>query len=1024
MVRGFTPIIGLAVVVALALAAVFGSMSLANPAQAAVGQPADAELTERVDSPQVVPASFTVSAVTGGATLSWTAAAATPAPTAWVVNITPGGGQTTALRVTSRVEATPDTLGVFSGYLTGGTDLITSTGASIGGLTNETEYCFTVQLVTASGSSAPTDSMCVTPGAMPGGTTTITAVTPGAGQVELSWTYSTPSGPAVAKWQYGQRANGETDFSWKDLGDVELDGTTYKATVTGLMASGTTAQDFAVRPVSARGVAGAEDDSTGLADGASGYTITVGPTFEAQSQKPGSNTRYDITIPISLDTAATPPETFSTVTDEIVVELEDYSVPPSIAETAVAVTLTRGEGAATACTDAATSCSTTTIVDSLSVSGEKIAITIGDWNKDRTGGNQASYTAVKDDDNITIVLKQSAGIKNPTKAGNYGPAIEVKATNDPSNKLVDIDMTDRHTIQRIVKLSEEDGGLGDTVMATASGFEKNVTVRFFIDGYDGRVPNGMLNQGEDILCAATSGGDNVASCEFTVSTPVFKSGDNYVNARDGVGNVGTFQMHDDQKFTLKPSIKPTPAGGSPGEIIQVQLASFMQGAVTRVSLAGRDICGGTSGQTCNGSVNNQGTGTTRVAIPNWAGSGVQELKVWVGSQDDKANVTIAGPRVVSTPSTVVANQRVSLIGTGFSPNARLGNITPNTDEIPPAISIGGATIDWNDVNDGRVVNVDDSGNWSASVDLPMVEATTGEGERLIRITDSKGRTGAKNVTLAARDFTITPPAGRVGTLAVVRGMGYPGKNDEGTSFTIDVTYKVSERSETRVSVVPDASGRFEVQLRIPTTAAIPSTNQVEVSFNLERNEGTITDVKQHMVPEGIINLSATSGGPGSTVTVSGEGFKNFAPVASVKIGAIDITPAPNPHTDANGMMEFDVLIPGLDVGIQTIEVQVGGTTSSTGFTVIESGIAPGDIKPSAEALEPLGENFDSVWHFNNDTKMWSFYDGLDGSDLEVMITGETYLILIKSDAIGVILNGKTRSLTCNDAGNCWNQIVW
>ena len=34
MGRKFTPIVGLAVVVALALAAVFGSMSLANPAQA------------------------------------------------------------------------------------------------------------------------------------------------------------------------------------------------------------------------------------------------------------------------------------------------------------------------------------------------------------------------------------------------------------------------------------------------------------------------------------------------------------------------------------------------------------------------------------------------------------------------------------------------------------------------------------------------------------------------------------------------------------------------------------------------------------------------------------------------------------------------------------------------------------------------------------------------------------------------------------------------------------------------------
>jgi len=52
MAKHLTPIVGLAVVVALAIAAVFGSMSLANPAMAAIGQPADAELTERMDSPQ------------------------------------------------------------------------------------------------------------------------------------------------------------------------------------------------------------------------------------------------------------------------------------------------------------------------------------------------------------------------------------------------------------------------------------------------------------------------------------------------------------------------------------------------------------------------------------------------------------------------------------------------------------------------------------------------------------------------------------------------------------------------------------------------------------------------------------------------------------------------------------------------------------------------------------------------------------------------------------------------------------
>ena len=52
---GFAPIIGLAVLVALAMVAVFGAMSLTNPAQADIGQPADAELTVRTFSPQNLP---------------------------------------------------------------------------------------------------------------------------------------------------------------------------------------------------------------------------------------------------------------------------------------------------------------------------------------------------------------------------------------------------------------------------------------------------------------------------------------------------------------------------------------------------------------------------------------------------------------------------------------------------------------------------------------------------------------------------------------------------------------------------------------------------------------------------------------------------------------------------------------------------------------------------------------------------------------------------------------------------------
>ena len=116
----------------------------------------------------------------------------------------------------------------------------------------------------------------------------------------------------------------------------------------------------------------------------------------------------------------------------------------------------------------------------------------------------------------------------------------------------------------------------------------------------------------------------------------------------------------------------------------------------------------------------------------------------------------------------------------------------------PEMSIGGAPIGWSKVNDGRNVLVDDGGNWAASVDLPLVVATTGSGTRTIRITDSQGPDWHRRCNPGgSASFDITPPEGRVGTLAVVRGVGYPSKNDEGHSFTVDVIYKVQEGATAR-----------------------------------------------------------------------------------------------------------------------------------------------------------------------------------------------------------------------------------
>jgi len=470
-------------------------------------------------------------------------------------------------------------------------------------------------------------------------------------------------------------------------------------------------------------------------------------------------------------------------------------------------------------------------------------------------------------------------------------------------------------------------------------------------------------------------------------------------------------------FLLEPSLSATPEGGTPGETMLVQLSDFSSNDVTRIRLARQDICNDSSSRAAGVPVCNQTTANSfQVTIPDWAAEGSVDFRVDVGEENASTVLDISGPVVNSTPSEVIANQRISLSGDGFNDGAYIMEVT-----------IGGEVISPARINSGQRVTVDNGGGWSASVNLPLTDATTSEGVRQLRVTDSMGRVGVKALTVQSRMVTITPDTGRVGTLAVVRGEGFPSRNDEGSSFNVEIVYDAGE-GETTVSAQPNAGGAFEAEIRIPTTADIPSTNTVKVTFNTRPGAGVnpspvITTVT-HSVPEGAISLSETSGAAGSMINISGEGFKAFVPVQEVHVGSIEVTPTPTPATDANGMLNFDILIPGLENGIQTVEVKVSGTTASAGFTVTPSGVASGGIVNVVLGLEPLGDNIVSVWNFNNDTKVWSFYDPTlaEGNTLTHLITGEPYFIRIKSNA-QVILNNKTRSLTCV-GGNCWNPIVW
>ncbi len=987
MAKGFSPLIGLAAVVALALVAVFGSIGLSNPAWAATSQPADSQLAEREFTPQ--DATVTVAQgeqVTVDVTDRINGGGANYA-SAGTVGIAPAG------LVTNDVS-------VISGFNSIGVQLTGSRGATGSGrvtipitLNDGSSQTLRIDVtvvagtdISATGAIADMDlavggsiKLDVAPYFQPGkGAATTVNVTGYAG-----------SSTAVDSRNLAfTNATGGASEITIGAGDAQA-GDSFYVTVTATQADNKTANQTFFVDVVAAGATGDIGDRA---------------TLTPDSYDPGENTGYTVVFAANAD--------ITSGVDDITVELEDFGVPNSISSSDVTVSVTGKYTEAGIQDDTEDSTTITNTAGGVAVDGEKVIITLKVASDD-------FVNVVKSGSPVTIVFRAGAGISNPTEGGKYGaPASgtdeDVQVTIDGAKDIP----VNEVEILRTLGVDPDEDGRGAIVTATGKGFKNGTTLLVFLD-VDG---NNRLGNNDHTLCRTVVGGDDVGSCQFELTNPPFKGGDNTISAVDGRSQYPSAGETD--TLTLEPSLSVTPGGGTPGDNMLVQLQDFAEGGVSRIRIARQDICNDSpaAGATLpNGGAIpncNQTTGNSfQVIIPDWVPDGTVDFRVdatdnqGIG-QDASALLEITGPVVTSNPGQVLANQRISLSGDGFTDGSRIAKIT-----------LGGEEIASSRINGGVDVNVDNGGSWSAAVNLPLTSATTSGGPRQLQVTDSGGRTGTTVVNIPERTVTITPESGRVGTVATVRGENFPARNDDGSSFNVSITYDAGS-GETTVSAISNASGSFEAQLRVPTSADIPSTNTVTVKFD-DADDITVVTTVTHQVPEGRITLSQTSGLPGTSVNITGEGFKAWSPVQSVHVGNIEVTPSPAPSTTALGTLDFDIQIPGLEDGIQTIELQISGTTASAGFTVTQTDIL-GAPTPAATAVAPMGDNFVRVFNFSNDTKTWSFYDprpeAADANTLENFITGRVYHILVSGDQ-EVILNNETRNLTCI-GDNCWNLVVW
>ncbi len=570
--------------------------------------------------------------------------------------------------------------------------------------------------------------------------------------------------------------------------------------------------------------------------------------------------------------------------------------------------------------------------DSAALNNVEYTFQVPDMNGDKEGSPGIAAGAT-----VTVTVSPGAGISNPTEAGSKGP-IGVFTSRQPV-----MDTSLRITVNRTLQLSDYDTHRGKAITVIGKGFQDGTTAHIFLDN-----ANGMRQE----LVSEHVASDDTFLATFIVTVPPFVPGKgNMIYAEDG--NQPPFTAGP-VEFEVEGLLTVSPASAAVGDEVDITLVDWPDGpipagAVTIAGVAQRVI--GSPSVTGN-------SASFRIEIGTGTPSGTNEIKVTANGESDRVWITILGAILETSPATAVPNQAVTVTGRGFTGDGTINaagdgsEVTLGGDGKALTRSAGG----FRNFNNGEAVTVDSGGSWSATIIVPITTATTLPGTDWLEVMDSGGRSGSADITFPPRTLTIEPAGARPGEEAALTGAGFPASNTrakEQNTPPIEVYYDDGLVG----TAIPDGDGNITLSFRVPLDAAIPSTNRVEARYMIPGAPSGSAPVKAHTnheVPGARIRLSMDEGKPGDSLTITGDGFKAFALVEYVRIGGVDVTPAPRPDTDLDGEFTVTILVPDLAEGAHSVEVQAGGVTASANFMVLDFGTAAGDRAALAALYNATG----------------------------------------------------------------------
>ena len=384
-----------------------------------------------------------------------------------------------------------------------------------------------------------------------------------------------------------------------------------------------------------------------------------------------------------------------------------------------------------------------------------------------------------------------------------------------------------------------------------------------------------------------------------------------------------------------------------------------------------------------------------------------------------AQVTILTPTLTVTPGEVGPHELVVISGANW-PVANLdGGVVS-----PVNINISGGGGIWTDIENAPT---DGNGKWSVryrvpgSVGIPStisVQASYGISGGIVVIA---------KINVPAASLSIAParvaPCARLTLNAA--GFGLFENNitvkigNKDVAIPIGTSTNRAGELEGLTVIVPGLdAGTYIVQLQVGGDGGTVATGEVTV-LDDARGDAALSP-SLSVAPDQVV--------PGGALTLNASGFPRCESNIDVTIGGRSVAVPTGTATDREGKLQgLTVSVPAFDAGLYIVQLLVGGDNGPVAFSSItvladDAGIAAA----LSDALAPLGNNLVRVFHFNNATKTWTFYDPrpefAELNTLSALAARDPYWVLVRRDQ-NVTLNGKAHTFICQ-GGDCWHILIW